>query len=100
MFLVRTAIRRPRTTSIIWGFSMRHLFALGVAALFAFAPLANSAEEKTTAETAMANKAFSTLVAAVKAAGLAEALNAKGPITVFAPTNAAFEKLGKDKIEA
>ncbi|WP_290834278.1 fasciclin domain-containing protein [Flavobacterium sp.] len=34
-----------------------------------------------------------TLVAAVKAAGLAETLSGEGPFTVFAPTNAAFEKL-------
>lgn len=34
-----------------------------------------------------------TLVAAVKAAGLVETLKGKGPFTVFAPTNAAFEKL-------
>src|SRR5678816_1101008 len=34
-----------------------------------------------------------TLVAAVKAAGLVETLKSKGPFTVFAPTNAAFDKL-------
>ena len=34
-----------------------------------------------------------TLVAAVKAAGLVETLKGRGPFTVFAPTNAAFEKL-------
>lgn len=36
---------------------------------------------------------FSTLVAAIKAAGLAEDLGGEGPFTVFAPTNAAFEAL-------
>jgi uncharacterized surface protein with fasciclin (FAS1) repeats len=36
---------------------------------------------------------FNTLVAAVKAAGLAEALQGAGPFTVFAPTDAAFAKL-------
>ena len=36
---------------------------------------------------------FSTLVTAVKAAGLAEALSGQGSLTVFAPTNAAFDKL-------
>ena len=49
--------------------------------------------DKTIVEVAAANKDFSTLVAAVKAAGLAETLSGKGPFTVFAPTNAAFEKL-------
>ncbi len=34
-----------------------------------------------------------TLVAAVKAAGLVETLKSKGPFTVFAPTNSAFDKL-------
>ena len=49
--------------------------------------------DKTIVENAAANKDFSTLVAAVKAAGLAETLSGKGPFTVFAPTNAAFAKL-------
>ncbi len=42
---------------------------------------------------AAGNKDFETLVAAVKAAGLVDTLNSKGPFTVFAPTDAAFEKL-------
>jgi len=50
--------------------------------------------------TALANKDFSTLVTALKAAGLVEALQGKGPFTVFAPTNAAFDKLGKAAIES
>ncbi len=48
---------------------------------------------------ASGNKNFSTLVAAAKAAGLVDALAAKGPITVFAPTNEAFSKLPKGTIE-
>ena len=50
-------------------------------------------EERTLVEIAAANKAFGTLVAAVKAAGLAEALSGDGPFTILAPTNAAFAKL-------
>ena len=42
---------------------------------------------------AAANADFSTLVTAVKAAGLVETLSGPGPFTVFAPTNAAFAKL-------
>lgn len=42
---------------------------------------------------AAGNEAFSTLVAAVKAAGLVETLSSEGPFTVFAPTNDAFGKL-------
>ena len=40
-----------------------------------------------------------TLVAAVKAAGLVETLKGKGPFTVFAPTNAAFDKLPSGTVE-
>lgn len=48
---------------------------------------------KNIVENAMGSKDHTTLVAAVKAAGLVETLSGKGPFTVFAPTNAAFEKL-------
>ena len=49
-------------------------------------------------EVAVGNENFSTLVAAVKAAGLVETLSGKGPFTVFAPTNAAFAKLPEGTI--
>jgi uncharacterized surface protein with fasciclin (FAS1) repeats len=48
---------------------------------------------KTIVENASASKDHTTLVAAVKAAGLVETLSGAGPFTVFAPTNAAFAKL-------
>ncbi|MFN3361539.1 MAG: fasciclin domain-containing protein [Pseudanabaenaceae cyanobacterium] len=48
---------------------------------------------------ASSNKDFSTLVTAIKAAGLVETLSGKGPFTVFAPTNAAFAALPKDTLE-
>ncbi len=48
---------------------------------------------KTIAENAVNSKDHTTLVAAVLAAGLAETLSGPGPFTVFAPTNAAFDKL-------
>lgn len=44
-------------------------------------------------DTAVAAGNFSTLVAAVKAAGLVDTLKSAGPFTVFAPTNAAFSAL-------
>ena len=44
-------------------------------------------------ENAVNSKDHTTLVAAVKAAGLVETLQGQGPFTVFAPTNAAFAKL-------
>lgn len=49
--------------------------------------------EKDIVETAMSAGSFETLVAAVKAAGLVETLRGDGPFTVFAPNDAAFEKL-------
>ncbi len=48
---------------------------------------------KTIVENAVNSKDHTTLVAAVKAAGLVETLSGPGPFTVFAPTNAAFRKL-------
>lgn len=48
---------------------------------------------KTIVENASAASNLSTLVAAVKAAGLVDTLSGAGPFTVFAPTNAAFGKL-------
>lgn len=48
---------------------------------------------KTIVENASASADHTTLVAAVKAAGLVDTLSGAGPFTVFAPTNAAFEKL-------
>jgi uncharacterized surface protein with fasciclin (FAS1) repeats len=53
----------------------------------------------TIVEVAQGNPEFSTLVAAVTAAGLGEALSGAGPLTVFAPTNAAFEALPAGLLE-
>ncbi len=51
-------------------------------------------------EVAVANGSFNTLVAAVKAAGLAETLMGPGPFTVFAPTDAAFAKLPAGTVQS
>jgi uncharacterized surface protein with fasciclin (FAS1) repeats len=50
-------------------------------------------------DNAVNSKDHTTLVAAVKAAGLVETLKSAGPFTVFAPTNAAFDKLPKGTVE-
>jgi uncharacterized surface protein with fasciclin (FAS1) repeats len=50
-------------------------------------------------ENAVNSKDHTTLVAAVKSAGLVETLQGKGPFTVFAPTNAAFDKLPKGTVD-
>jgi uncharacterized surface protein with fasciclin (FAS1) repeats len=54
---------------------------------------------KNIVENAVNSKDHTTLVAAVKAAGLVETLEGKGPFTVFAPTNEAFEMLPKGTVE-
>ncbi|PIR96084.1 MAG: fasciclin [Candidatus Doudnabacteria bacterium CG10_big_fil_rev_8_21_14_0_10_42_18] len=54
---------------------------------------------KNIVEVASDNNDFSTLVTAVKAAGLAETLSGEGPFTVFAPTNDAFAKLPEGTVE-
>ena len=51
-------------------------------------------------EVAAGNEAFSTLVAAVKAADLVGTLSSAGPFTVFAPTNDAFAKLPQGTVES
>ena len=54
---------------------------------------------KTIVENASQAKNLTTLVAAVKEAGLVDTLSGPGPFTVFAPTNAAFDKLPKATVE-
>ena len=54
---------------------------------------------KNIVQNAVNSKDHTTLVAAVKAAGLVDTLSGKGPFTVFAPTNAAFAKLPKGTVE-
>ena len=56
--------------------------------------------DKTIVENAVNSADHTTLVAAVKAAGLVDTLQGKGPFTVFAPTNDAFAKLPKGTVDA
>lgn len=81
---------------------MKSLFAFCAAMMLMVAPaMAETAKpEKTIVETAVAAGKFNTLVAAVKAAGLVDALNGKGPLTVFAPTDEAFAKLPEGTVES
>jgi uncharacterized surface protein with fasciclin (FAS1) repeats len=76
---------------------------LSLAAVPAFAGDYGAKTEKTAGtivDVAAGNPDFSTLVAAVKAAGLVDTLNGTGPFTVFAPTNAAFAKLPAGTVES
>src|SRR5436305_10400313 len=54
---------------------------------------------KTIVQNAVNSKDHTTLVAAVKAAGLVDTLSGAGPFTVFAPTNAAFARLPAGTVE-
>ena len=78
------------------------LSLLAAAPAFAQNPMVGGApmlENKTIVENAANSKDHTTLVAAVKAAGLADTLSGPGPFTVFAPTNAAFAKLPPGTVE-
>mgnify|MGYP002636561428 CR=1 FL=1 len=75
---------------------IRSLFAI----LVACAGLVSLSSAKTVVEIAAGSPDHTTLVAAVKAAGLAETLSGPGPFTIFAPTNAAFAKLPAGTVES
>jgi uncharacterized surface protein with fasciclin (FAS1) repeats len=60
----------------------------------------NASAQKTVVDIALGSKDHTTLVAAVKAAGLVEALQGEGPFTVFAPVNSAFDKLPEGTVQA
>jgi uncharacterized surface protein with fasciclin (FAS1) repeats len=73
--------------------------ALAVPAATA-APAETAAPKKTIAALAAATPQLSTLLSLVQKAGLADELSAKGQLTVFAPTNAAFAKVPKSTLDA
>lgn len=62
--------------------------------------LTSFAQKNDIVDIAISSKEHTTLVAAVKAASLVETLKSAGPFTVFAPTNAAFNKLPKGTVES
>lgn len=72
---------------------MKTLKILALVLTIAFGANSFAQKSKTVVENAIASKDHTTLVAAIKAAGLVATLSGKGPFTVFAPTNAAFAKL-------
>ena len=71
---------------------MKKVLAFGLAAVLASSVVAQTSPG-TIVDVAAGNSTFSTLVAAVTAADLVGTLSSAGPFTVFAPTNAAFDKL-------
>ena len=72
---------------------------LAVVALLPLTLASVSAKADDIVDTAIAAGDFSTLVAAVQAAGLVETLKGEGPFTVFAPTDAAFAALPEGTVE-
>jgi uncharacterized surface protein with fasciclin (FAS1) repeats len=90
-------------------FSSRNALALGAAVALSIGSTASAKNpvvggaamypSKTIVQNALNSKDHTTLVAAVKAAGLVDTLSGKGPFTVFAPTNAAFAKLPAGTVE-
>ena len=70
-------------------------------ALIAFSPIAFAYQggKPDIVDTAASNDQFSTLVAAIEAAGLVDTLKGDGPFTVFAPTNEAFAALPEGTVE-
>jgi len=72
---------------------------LAVAALLPLSLASVSAKANDIVDTAIAAGQFSTLVAAVQAAGLVDTLKGEGPFTVFAPTDAAFSALPEGTVE-
>ena len=73
----------------------RFLLMMTLLAMFSF-----GASAADIVDTAVAAGNFTTLVAAVKAAGLVDTLKSPGPVTVFAPTDAAFAKLPAGTVDA
>ena len=84
---------------------MKHLVPLAVAAVAIAAPAATAAPAQKEASPTIATLAaktpqLSTLLTLVKKAGLADELSAPGALTVFAPTNAAFNRVPKTTLNA
>lgn len=82
---------------------MKTLISFLIISAITMAPAIAADHDKASADivdTAVAAGSFSTLAAALQAAGLVDALKGEGPFTVFAPTDEAFAKLPKGTVEA
>ena len=79
-------------------FSLMRKFLAGL--MLSLVSVSAFAAEKDIVDTAVGAKSFTTLVAAVKAAGLVETLKGDGPFTVMAPTDEAFAKLPEGTVES
>jgi len=80
---------------------LKRLLVVAAALAVVVAPSAVQAgSQKDIVDTAVAAGNFTTLVTALKAAGLVDTLKGKGPFTVFAPTDEAFAKIPKADLDA
>jgi uncharacterized surface protein with fasciclin (FAS1) repeats len=89
-------MRIPASTFLTAGFALLGSVAHAENPMVGGAPMY---AEKNIVENAVNSKDHTTLVAAVKAAGLVETLQGSGPFTVFAPVNAAFDALPAGTVE-
>ena len=79
---------------------MLSVFVMAIAFCFGTSDVSAQMNKNTDiVDAAMGSKDLTTLVAAVKAAGLVDTLKSKGPFTVFAPTDSAFQKLPAGTVE-
>jgi uncharacterized surface protein with fasciclin (FAS1) repeats len=79
--------------------SLKSVLIVGIASLALSGASHAGSMKKDIVDTAVSAGSFNTLVAAVKAAGLVDTLKSNGPFTVFAPTDAAFDKLPAGTVE-
>ena len=100
--MMKSLHRRPRVSKFAAAALAIAIGAALPAVALAKNPMVGGAPmyaSKTIVENAVNSKDHTTLVAAVKAAGLVDTLSGPGPFTVFAPTNAAFAKLPPGTVE-
>jgi len=93
--MLKQSIHRAATLAIV-GLTATYATAVFANPMVGGAPMF---ENKNIVENAVNSKVHTTLVAAVKAAGLVDTLSSSGPFTVFAPVNQGFEMLPKGTVE-
>src|SRR5438445_729481 len=79
---------------------VRKLLAVCTLAVMVGAVAPAADEEKSVAETVLSLKGHTILASAIRETELAKQLREKGPMTLFAPTDAAFRKLGDDRVRS
>lgn len=78
----------------------KYFLGSALAMLIAFSSAAPAADEKDVVDTTISLKDLTVLAVAIREADLVETLRGKGPLTLFAPTDEAFKRLGDDRIKA